>query len=208
MRKKALWPVAILATLIAFYPMAYWIAGLNFGLLTQKDPELLASQAYRLFFFTHISFGGLALLTGWMQFVSSFRQKRPAIHRLLGKFYVISVILSGLAGLVVAFKATGGLVSVLGFILLGLVWLTTTIRAWLVAMQKDFAAHEKWMIYSYAACFAAVTLRLLLPLLIILHKGEFEPAYRIVAWLCWVPNLLVAYFLTAKKQKASAPSLS
>ena len=49
------------------------------------------------------------------------------------------------------------------------------------------------MVYSYAACFAAVTLRIWMPLLV-LAFGEFLPAYRVVAWLCWVPNLAFAFF--------------
>ena len=56
------------------------------------------------------------------------------------------------------------------------------------------------MIYSYAACFAAVTLRIWLPLLIV-SLGDFITAYRIVAWLCWVPNLMVAYFLVDKRNE-------
>ena len=54
------------------------------------------------------------------------------------------------------------------------------------------------MIYSYAACFGAVTLRIWLPLLILL-LGSFEPAYRIVAWLAWVPNLIFAYYWVKRK---------
>jgi hypothetical protein len=48
------------------------------------------------------------------------------------------------------------------------------------------------MIRSYSLMFAAPTLRLWLPLLIIAYQGEFRPAYLWVAWVCWVPNLLVA----------------
>lgn len=50
------------------------------------------------------------------------------------------------------------------------------------------------MVYSYALCFSAVTFRLWLPLLIWLFS-DFTPAYQLVAWLCWIPNLLVAYLL-------------
>lgn len=32
-----------------------------------------------------------------------------------------------------------------------------------------------------------------MPLLIVAF-GEFLPAYRVVAWLCWVPNLVFAFF--------------
>jgi len=54
------------------------------------------------------------------------------------------------------------------------------------------------MIYSYAECFAAVTLRIWLPLLTLV-LGEFLTAYRIVAWLCWVPNILFAYIWGRRK---------
>jgi hypothetical protein len=53
----------------------------------------------------------------------------------------------------------------------------------------DIAAHRVWVLRSYALIFAAVTLRLELPLLAVAF-GDFLPAYRTVAWLCWVPNLL------------------
>jgi hypothetical protein len=54
------------------------------------------------------------------------------------------------------------------------------------------------MIYSYAACFAAVTLRVWLPFLTLIF-GEFVLAYKIVAWLCWVPNMIFAHLWVRKK---------
>lgn len=53
------------------------------------------------------------------------------------------------------------------------------------------------MLYSYAACFGALTLRILLPMLIILFQ-DYIAAYRLVAWLCWVPNLLVVRLFLLK----------
>jgi hypothetical protein len=47
------------------------------------------------------------------------------------------------------------------------------------------------MIRSFALTFAAVTLRLYLPFPMI-WGFEFIEGYRIIAWLCWVPNLLIA----------------
>ena len=55
------------------------------------------------------------------------------------------------------------------------------------------------MFFSYAACFAAVTLRIWLPLLTI-AMGESNSAYRIVAWLCWVPNIIVAILILRNKK--------
>jgi hypothetical protein len=65
------------------------------------------------------------------------------------------------------------------------------------AVARDFKAHRRWMIRSYAMILAAVTLRIELPLLAMWLQG-FLPAYNIVAWLCWVPNLFVAEWIARR----------
>jgi uncharacterized membrane protein len=189
--------MAFCAILIAFYPLVYVFFGTRFGLLLSKSDALLASLAYRATFYTHIGFGGLALLVGWPQFSARLRQKRMALHRFFGKIYVLSALLSGTAGIVIAIYATGGWITAAGFAALGCIWMYTTFAAYRTVRKGDVATHQKMMVYSYAACFAAVTLRIWLPTLSI-ALGDFITAYRIVAWLCWVPNMFVAWFLTAR----------
>jgi len=48
------------------------------------------------------------------------------------------------------------------------------------------------MIRSFALTLAAVTLRIYLPIGIMLTHGDLNTPYRAIAWLCWVPNILVA----------------
>ena len=122
------------------------------------------------------------------------------LHRQIGKLYIISVLLSAIAGIYVGFFATGGLVSSFGFICLGIIWFYTTLMAYIHIKNKRINKHRKMMIYSYAACFAAVTLRIWLPLLI-LFFGDFITAYKIVAWLCWVPNLIIANLIVRKSEE-------
>jgi hypothetical protein len=62
------------------------------------------------------------------------------------------------------------------------------------------------MIYSYAACLAAVTLRIYLPLLAFAFN-DFIKAYLLVAWLSWVPNLLVAFYINKRRKTAVNPIL-
>ena len=45
------------------------------------------------------------------------------------------------------------------------------------------------MIRSAALAFAAVTLRLYLPLSMVIGL-PFEPSYTVIAWACWIPNLI------------------
>lgn len=198
-RNKAAWIVFVfLAIGIGLYPLIYVFATDDFGLLLSKSKELLASNLWNIAFYGHISFGGLALLSGWSQFSKKLRSKRLNLHRNLGKIYVISVLISGLCGVYLGFFATGGIVSSLGFVSLGIIWLFTTGMAYFAVKRKDMSLHQGMMVYSYAACFAAVTLRIWLPLLT-LTLGEFLLAYKIVAWLCWVPNILFAYLWVRRK---------
>ncbi len=198
-RNKVAWVVFVLLAIgIGLYPLIYLFATDDFGLLMNKPDVLLSSTVWNLAFYGHISFGGLALLVGWSQFIKKLRSKRLKLHRHLGKMYVVSALISGLCGVYLGFFATGGIVASIGFISLGAIWLFTTARAYIAVKNKDLSLHQGMMIYSYAACFAAVTLRIWLPVLTIIF-GEFLLAYKIVAWLCWVPNMIFAQIWVKKK---------
>lgn len=198
-RNKTAWAVfAILAIGIGLYPLMYFFSTEEFGLLQGKSKDISANIIWRIGFYGHIIFGGLALLTGWSQFSRKLRVKKLELHRNLGKIYVLSALISGICGIYIGFYASGGLVPSLGFISLGIVWLFTTIRAYIAIRKRDVSLHQGMMVYSYAACFAAVTLRIWLPLLTIV-LGEFLLAYKIVAWLCWVPNIIFAHFWVRRK---------
>lgn len=198
-RNKIAWVVfAFLAIGVGLYPLLYLIASEPFGLLLGKATELLESQLWNIGFYGHISLGGLALLIGWTQFSKKIRTRNLKLHKNLGKIYVFSVLISGVCAVYIGFYATGGWIASLGFISLGVIWLFTTLKAFFAIRAKDLGLHQGMMIYSYAACFAAVTLRIWLPLLTMAF-GEFLIAYKIVAWLCWVPNMIFAYFWVRKK---------
>jgi len=195
-------PFALLALAIGFYPLVYYITDMhNKGLLQSKPKELVADSVWHTLFYTHITFGGIAMLTGWTQFSTRLRSRYLNMHRLLGKIYVIAVVLSSGAGLYIAFFASGGIICATGFGLLAILWFTTVILAYTSIRKLEIAAHEKWMIRNYALTFAAVTLRIYLPLLSNFVFHDFIPAYRIVSWLCWVPNLVVAELIIRNKYR-------
>ncbi|WP_254614838.1 MULTISPECIES: DUF2306 domain-containing protein [unclassified Myxococcus] len=203
MASKACWVLfAALCLAVGLYPGSYFLAASNFGIRGLKSSALLADPVWNAAFYTHIALGGLALAIGWTQFVERLRLNRPGAHRLLGKLYVGAVLLSGLSGVYVGFFATGGVIAASGFVSLGLVWLYTTVSAYRLIKSRRIEEHRLMMTYSYAACFGAVTLRLWMPILIP-TLGDFMSAYRTVAWLCWVPNLGVAYLISRRRHQAS-----
>lgn len=192
--------------MVGLYPFIYFVTDRHFGLLGQKNQDLLNDLMWNIGFYGHIVLGGIALFIGWTQFIRSLRLAKPAVHRAIGKAYVFSVLISGVCGIYIGFFATGGIFSQLGFISLGVIWLVSTTMAYKTIKAGKIQAHQNYMILSYACCFSAVTLRLWLPILIG-FTGDFVPAYRIVAWLSWVPNVLIAFYLI-NRNKSITPVIS
>jgi len=198
MFKRIRWYLfAILCILVGLYPYMYFIIERTFGLLDSKSAELLQDNTWNVMFYAHILLGGFALMIGWSQFSKKIRTKHIKWHRRIGKAYIIAALISGISSLYIAHFATGGMISMIGFMGLGIIWLFTTIMAYRAIKNGEVIKHQKYMIFSYAACFAAVTLRIWLPILTATFQ-DFIFAYRIVAWLCWVPNIIVAFFLTRR----------
>jgi len=198
MIKKGLWIfLVVLAIMIGLYPALYFFTDQTGGLLSSKSAALLSNTLWNMGFYTHIILGGIALLIGWTQFSSKIRIRNLRLHKQLGKVYVVCVMLSSVAAIGIGFFATGGVITATGFICLGITWFYTTLKAYVHIKNRKITEHQKMMIYSYAACFTAVTLRIWLPLLVMIF-GDFITAYTIVAWLSWVPNIIVASLITRR----------
>lgn len=194
-------PFAFFAIAIGLYPLLYFLVDMRSnGLLQSKPSAVLDDNIWDTAFYIHITFGGIALLTGWTQFSARLRRRYLNTHRLVGKIYVIAVTLSSVAGLYIAFFATGGLVCVLGFGSLAVLWLISNIKAYSTIRQGHILQHQNWMTANYALTFAAVTLRIWLPLLSAFVFHDFIPAYRVVSWFCWVPNLIIAIIIINKRK--------
>jgi uncharacterized membrane protein len=148
-------------------------------------------------FIIHICLGSLALVLGPWQFSRKLRARQLQLHRWIGRVYVAACIVGGFAGLAIAPGSNGGAVAAAGFSVLAVLWITTTFIAYLAARRGDIAAHRGWMVLSFALTFAGVTLRLYLPLALI-QLEHFSQVYAVIAWACWVPNLLVGYWIARR----------
>lgn len=191
-------PLIFLILLIGIYPLQFFLAEGKVGILEVKSDALLSDWVWKTFFYMHISFGGIALLVGWLQFVQGLRNYSMRLHRTIGKLYVVCVWMSALGVGYIGFFAEGGLIAFLGFMIGGLIWAYTTIQGYLTIRKGRVIAHQKWMIYSYAMCVGAVTLRIWLPLLMI-ATDDFTFSYQIVSWMAWAPNLVAAYGIVKVK---------
>lgn len=191
--------MAFLAVFVGFYPFRYFFGERNFGLLQLKTEEVLTSPFWNIGFYSHIIPGGIALFIGWIQFNERIRTKRLTWHRTIGKVYVCAALVSSFAGIYIACYATGGIIASSGFMCLGLFWFYSTFNAYRSIREGNINTHREMMIYSYAACLGAVTLRIYLPILSAVFH-DFIKAYLLVAWLSWLPNLAVAFYIIKQRK--------
>jgi uncharacterized membrane protein len=198
----AWWLVALLALPVVGYAMAYAVVG-----APMYPPSLAESFLARPWgIYPHVLFGSVALGLGAVQFNRWILLRHRALHRALGTIYVASSVLVGVAGLYMSFYSFGGRVTHLGFGALAVLLLATTARAYTAARARSIAIHRQWMLRSYALVFAAVMLRIELPLLVMAF-GEFTPAYQVVSWLSWVPNILWAEWYIRHTKNVTLPAV-
>jgi uncharacterized membrane protein len=186
----------------AYVVLAYGFMPL--GALVHPDMKA-AFLTHATGIYLHAFAAVVALVLGPFQFSANIRQQRPVVHRWSGRLYLtVGVLVGGLAGLYLSRHAFGGPVAQLGFALLAGLWLFTGLRAYLAARRGAFEAHRKWMVRNFSLTLAAVTLRIYLPLSMVLGV-EFARAYPIIAWLCWVPNIVLAEWRYNSRDSSKFP---
>lgn len=153
-------------------------------------PPDVAANGLPLALKVHVATAGVALLLLPWQLWPALR-RRVRWHRWLGRGYAVAAVAGGVSGTAAAVGTQAGPVAGTGFGVLGVLWTVSTVAAVLAARGGDPVAHRRWAVRSFALAFAAVTLRLELPLAAIAGVG-LDVAYPAVAWWCWVPNLVVA----------------
>lgn len=170
-------------------------------------PDLRASMiANGWVFVAHAAASAVALALGGFQFVGALRRRWPRLHRGSGRVYVLACLLGAAGALWIAPDASSGRLASFGFSVLAAAWIYTTLTAWRLAVQRDFAAHRRWMIRSFALTFGAVTLRL--QILAVLPFGlTYGDVSQVLAYSSWIPNLALVElaFLLAAHRRAAAP---
>jgi uncharacterized membrane protein len=169
----------------------------------------------------HIVTSVTALCTGPFQFWPVVR-RRGSLHRVIGRVYLFAGVLPGsVSGLYVAVMSTYGPTSQFGFGLLSVLWFTSAVAGYRAVRAGRYAEHREWMVRQFALTLAAVSLRLLIPALLLLYSPQlgtvyggdeeafYREVYQVVPWLCWVPNLIVAeWYLRRRPAFRTTPRTS
>lgn len=108
----------------------------------------------------HISCGLLFVILVPLQFVDKIRNRRPVIHRWVGRALVVDGVVAGVVGIVMVFQQPiGGASEVAAILTFGALFLFALLRGLWLIRRGDMASHREWMIRAVAIALGVATVR-------------------------------------------------
>ncbi|MGW1551114.1 DUF2306 domain-containing protein [Streptomyces sp. NPDC002346] len=207
-RRRWWWAGIIVMTLsavgIALFSAAAYLTGDPAQSRIPIDPEI---ATHYLSVVAHALPASLALLIGPFQFVTPLRNKYPRTHRILGRVYMISIVLALIAAMFATAFTLDGVPVQIGFSLLIAAWAYTVVQGYRTIRRGQVQLHRIWMIRNYSLTFAAVLLRAFLGLGLALQGPfpnlTFDNIYTSSVWASVLICVIVPeYFIV---QRTLAP---
>jgi len=187
---KVLASAAIVGVAVAFvakYVLHYYL-NYNEAAFTVGSPKYWVLRSWLLL---HVSGGTIALLCGPWQFWTGFRKRYLNLHRLMGKLFLLGVVLGSIGAFRMAVGTAFGWAFGVSLFVLATAWLTTAAMAYYAIRNRRVEVHKVWMLRAYIITFAFVIFRIL---------ADYSPLTRVqpvgdrivtIAWVCWTVPLLV-----------------
>ena len=160
----------------------------------------------------HFAAGGLILVLGCVQLVRPLRERHPALHRALGRVYVVASLLAGVGGLgfIVAKGTVGGPVMDVGFCLYGVLMVVAAVLTYRWARAGVLVRHQAWALRLFALALGSWLYRMDYGFWLLLtggvgHTDDFRGGFDVVmAFAFYLPNLLVVEaYLRGRRPLAS-----
>lgn len=208
------------AALFGLYILAFYAAALYEGNMerwNQMLPRLYerGSASATTGIGLHFATGGIILILGSIQLIRTVRDRFPAVHRWIGRLYVLSSLLAAIGGLLfIALKGTiGGRVMNAGFGLYGVLMFICAIETYMHAVADRVEKHRLWALRLYALAIGSWLYRMDYGFWLLLtngmgHTRSFTgPFDQVMAFFFYLPNLLVAEAFGRARQYQASPAL-
>lgn len=109
---------------------------------------------------------------------------------------IILLIVSGPAAFIMSIYANGGIAAQASFILMCTLWYAFTLISLIKIYQKKYYSHANFLLRSFVLTCSALTLRFYAMLLSYTNIDAMpREKYILIAWLSWIPNLLIAEWI-------------
>ena len=151
--KFLLWAALGLIALFVFVTSEVFLV-VDYPMYHAYRLQVIADRALLI---PHTLSGVAALGIGPLQFSTRFRIRHTRWHRLLGRIYVLSVVVGSFTGIALAWGRPG----LPGTSMQAAAWMVCTIAAFVTARNLHIAVHRQWMARSYAVTFTFISSRIL-----------------------------------------------
>jgi uncharacterized membrane protein len=121
---------------------------------------------------THVLIAVLIMAAGALQLVPRLRRRAPALHRTVGRGYMVSVLLSSVAGLYLVWTrgAAGSISQHIAISINAVLIIGCALCAWRAARVRNYAAHRRWALRTYLAANGVFFFRLGVFLWLMIHQ--------------------------------------
>ena len=205
--------VWISTLLFGLYILAFYFSALFNGDLTVWNEHLPGLYQEDQFKATtgigiHFAGGGIILILGCMQLLSSIRERFPKVHHWIGRIYIVSCIATSIGGLlfITSVGTIGGLVMDIGFALYGVLMLLASVQTIRYAMSRDITRHRVWAVRLFALAIGSWLYRMDYGFWALLadsagHTKSFDgPFDMVMCFFFYLPNLLIAELSLRKSE--------
>jgi hypothetical protein len=159
----------------------------------------------------HFLTGALLVVLGPVQLLGRVRARFPAVHRWIGRAYVLSAGIAGVAGLTfIAIKGTvGGPIMSAGFALYGALVTVAAAQAYRYGRARRFDLHRAWAIRLFSLVIGAWLFRMEYGFWIAATDGVGStraftgPFDHVMAFFFYLPNLAVAELFIRSTRRAN-----
>lgn len=152
----------------------------------------------------HIFTGNVALVTVLLQLMPRIRRDHLQVHRASGLVYMfVGVFPSALLALAILPNSAAP-TGQMGLFMMASLWMLTTAIGFRMQLQHRYTEHRRWMIYSFALAMGTTWGRLLAYLLQTIpgFKLNIMPILEFSNWLCWVVNLMIAWWWVDQRPRS------
>jgi hypothetical protein len=205
--------------LFAAYILAFYLGAVPSGALLRWNRTLPIYAPHHggsmIAIAAHFLTGAILLLLGPVQLIAGIRTRRPAVHRWIGRLYVLAAGLAGLGGLgFMAGRGTvGGWVMTLACSGYGVLMVLAAVQTYRHAAARRLDLHRAWAIRLFALTIGSWLYRLeygfWLPLTggLGTTKGFAGPVDHLMDFFFYVPTLMVAELFVRARGMPSGSAL-
>ncbi len=166
--------------------------------LTLLDPHSFLRQRYApipLLMMIHGIPGALALFLGYFQFSDRIRKRYLQVHRVMGRIYVVSVLISAPVSILVSLYL-GTPTLLMASIIQSIGWIVTTGTGLYCIRTHNIQQHREWMTRSYPFAMVFVFVRTITAIPAVNHMGQLgviTTVWSVLATACFLPSFIIAW---------------